>query len=236
MVGRERILVELGNSTLKLAHIGPAGTITIQRYDADMFPGDFDPSPEATVIVALTSANQVPGRLWRLPNLRLIKRDDVAGFIGDSYQTPETLGLDRVLNLLGMDGDGIVVSCGTAITVDAVAGGEPCWGGIMPGFRTAAEGLHARVSRLPLVSTDDTIRIPARTSRESVANGVLLGTAGGAGAIVSALARLLFGGPPPRLVLTGGDAGLMFRLWEPTDAEVDPALLFRGMLRAAGES
>ena len=176
------------------------------------------------------AADALP-RLRERHTVRVVDRSHFRDFVGDSYDTPETLGLDRILNLAGMKGDGVAISCGTAITVDAVASGRPSWGGIMPGFRTAAEGLHARIPALPVASLDAVPELPARSSVASVVNGVLLGTALAAASLARLLARDLFGSSPPRIVITGGDARLLARLWSGgEEVVVDDALLFRGMM------
>ncbi|MEP7220825.1 MAG: type III pantothenate kinase, partial [Bacteroidota bacterium] len=165
-------------------------------------------------------------------DIRVIERRELDDVVGESYDTPETLGLDRMFNVMGLAGDGVAISCGTAITIDAIAGGKPLWGAILPGFRTAAEGLHRRIPALPVVQLDAITIIPARSSITSVANGVLLGTMHAVRGIAGELALHAFGGDAPRVVITGGDAATLQRLWssEPLP-EIDEALLFRGMLR-----
>lgn len=248
MMDHELVLLEIGNTTVKVARVGgdapvsPESAINIDRYDVedalDLLTGE-----DAEIIclpIGVEQSVQLLGHLHDRVRLRLLEREDVKAFVADSYDTPETLGLDRILNLMGLGGDGIVISCGTAITVDAVADGRPFWGAIMPGFRTAAQGLHDRIPVLPLVAIDDADSahgLPARTSVASVANGILLGTAGGAAGLAGMLAATAFAGSIPRVVLTGGDGRLLLQLWSgnPTPA-LDDALLFRGMLRALEKS
>ncbi len=233
----EPLLLEIGNSTLKLARVGPDGGIDVTRHGsvesltAEL--GDGRPQVLCAPVGRELSAIALP-ILQRMAHLRVVDREDFAGFIAGSYDTPETLGLDRVLNLVGLAGDGIVISCGTAITVDALAAGRPFWGGIMPGFQTAAEGLHVRVPALPLVPPDAATILPARTSYESVANGIVLGTAGGAQGLAGRMARIVFNYDSPLVILTGGDASLLARFWEGKSPRVDETLLFRGMMAERG--
>ena len=150
-------LLEIGNSTIKLARPTAGGGFTIERYgeleallrDLSHDAGEIVCAPVGRAL----AADALP-RLRERHTVRVVDRSHFRDFVGDSYDTPETLGLDRILNLAGMKGDGVAISCGTAITVDAVASGRPSWGGIMPGFRTAAEGLHARIPALPVASLD----------------------------------------------------------------------------------
>jgi pantothenate kinase type III len=233
MINRNAILLEIGNSTIKVAHVGDDGAIRLERYsNVEALLRRCESAAESLVVapVGKELSDEVMGRLENVREVEVIDRARFAEFIAGSYDTPETLGLDRILNLAGLGGDGIVISCGTAITVDAVAGGHPVWGAIMPGFRTAAEGLNARVPALPLVPLDDETGLPARSSRRSVANGVLLGTALAAEGLARRLAETASGSDSPRVVITGGDGDLLARLWSGPAPEVDEVLLFRGMM------
>jgi pantothenate kinase type III len=231
------LFLEIGNTTTKMARIREDGEIVVERFDdVEELVGRYGMGDDE--IVCAPVGEEASGKvLERLGDtgcaVRVIRREQLAGFVAGSYDTPETLGLDRILNLLGLDGDGIVISCGTAITIDAIAGGVPCWGAIMPGFRTAAEGLHARVPVLPVASLESDPSLPARTSIGSVTNGVLLGTAYGAQRLAEELASTISAGSSPRIILTGGDAGLLLRLWhgEPRPV-IDEVVLFRGMKKS----
>lgn len=230
------LFVEIGNSTIKCAQdlnardpevlrfTEAAGLIEHLRQAAHQAE-----QPILCAPVGEELSREVLPQLQQFPTLRVVTRQDVSDFVGSSYETPETLGLDRVLNLFGMRKDGIVVSCGTAITIDALHGGRPYWGAIMPGFRTSTEGLNQRVPLLPVIDPDQPPEYPARTTAASVTNGIVAGTAYGAAGIVGTLNHRLFGGSG-KVILTGGDALLLRRLWEAwTQVEVDEVLLFRGM-------
>ncbi len=232
------LFVEIGNTRIKTAMLAADGGLAVTAYDrvgtflqaAAAFEGPIVCAPVGHELsVPVTAA--LGGR----PELRLLGADDVAAFVGYSYDTPSTLGLDRVLNLYGLGLDAVVISCGTAVTVDAIVGGRPYWGAIMPGFATAAEGLHARIPALPLVDLHDAVRLPALTTLGSVANGVLLGTARAAEAIAHELAMTAFGRLAPHVIITGGDAEVLRRLWSWAPVpSVDEALLFKGMIRLMG--
>lgn len=226
------LFIEIGNSTIKCVEDLNARDPEVLRFTNVFELLERLQQTDNPIICAPIGEelrDKVLPQLQAFPSLQLITGEDVADFVGNSYDTPETLGLDRVLNLLGMRKDGIVVSCGTAITIDALHGGRPYWGAIMPGFRTSTEGLHQRVPLLPVIDPDQPPEYPARTSIASVTNGIVAGTAYGAAGIVGTLNHRLFGGSG-KVILTGGDALLLRRLWEAwTQVEVDEVLLFRGM-------
>jgi pantothenate kinase type III len=229
------LLIEIGNTTVKLARLMPDGEIHVERIEdvdqlIEVCRGSMQPVLCAPV--GLELSNQLLPHLASAASLQIVSSNDFQEFVADSYDTPETLGLDRILNLAGLQGNGVVVSCGTAITVDALVDGRPRWGAIVPGFTTATQGLHQRIPLLPPVSLDATPVLPARTTRDSLANGVLLVTARGVRAIAEALVADVNVSVP--VVLTGGDAEVMLRLWDAPGAAVDDVLLFRGMLAGGG--
>jgi pantothenate kinase type III len=228
------IFLELGNTTMKLARPLGDDTFMLERFaSSDEMLRRIERLDEE-IVCAPVGAKRDERLLARLEKrgATIITREMLGTFVGTSYDTPETLGIDRVLNLMGLDHDAIVISCGTAITVDARMGGRPVWGAIMAGFATAAQGLHTRIPVLPLVDVSREPRVPARTSLDSVANGVLLGTARAAQGIA---AELAFAAPPTTelpVILTGGDAQILERLWPAPAPVVDEMLLFAGMARA----
>ncbi len=74
-----------------------------------------------------------------------------------AYDTPETLGPDRIAAVVGAYGEKpntplLVIDAGTAITYEYItADGQYMGGNISPGVRLRFESLHAYTSRLPLV-------------------------------------------------------------------------------------
>lgn len=226
------IFIELGNSTIKLAQDFGGGTLLLERFVSatDLFARI--ETYDDRIVCAPVGQNhsaQILDILRRRANTFVITPEALIPFVGDTYDTPLTLGLDRALNLLGLSVDGVVISCGTAITVDACISGKPRWGAILQGFSTAAELLHDRIPALPLVDVHTQPSMPARDSVRSVVNGVVLGTARAAQAIAT---ELVEGDSRGRLsyVLTGGDAQLLERLWtSPPAVLVDELLIFAGM-------
>lgn len=222
------LFLEIGNSTVKSARRLPDDSWAIARH-ASLEDALAGLAGDEEILCAAVGEMLAADLRERIGSRRgtLLDRVMFLPFIGGSYDTPMTLGLDRILNLYALEGDGVVISCGTAITVDAVVGGEPRWGAILPGLTTSADSLHARIPVLPHVTVADRPRLPARTSRDSVTNGVLLAAALAA----RELARRLCDGASLPITLTGGDADVMRDLLD-GEGRVDPALEFRGMLRA----
>jgi type III pantothenate kinase len=149
---------------------------------------------------------------------------------------PEEAGVDRLLLALGArEGYGspcIVVSAGTAVTVDLVdADGAFAGGAIAPGFALAARALHEGTALLPLVEPARPHDAVGRATAEALRSGVYWSCAGG----VRALARQ-YGSRPgcrnARIVLTGADAPLLLPALPRSRTRHVPDLIFRGMAAA----
>ena len=232
------LYLEVGNTTFKLAEQEADGSFIIHRFDTPADLLAFIPSDRRLLVapVAAAKAHQILPDLEARHQIEMLEREDFTEFIGDTYDTPETLGLDRILHLSTLDEECIVISCGTGITIDALHNGKPSWGAILAGFRTASEGLSAHAPALPIVSLDDLQGLPARTSRGSLANGLLLGTGLAVQSLVTLLANALGLEKTAPVILTGGDMDVLATLWNGERTIVrHPDLLFTAMVHAKAQ-
>ena len=100
--------------------------------------------------------------------------------IGNIYQSPETLGVDRLaaavaaVEVMGCR-DCLVVDFGTAITIDLVEDGVYRGGNISPGVRTRFRALHDYTGRLPECSPTDEKLEYGSTTRQAIEQGVMQG-------------------------------------------------------------
>lgn len=128
------------------------------------------------------------------------------------------LGVDRWLALLaahhvvghkGMErSNKIVVSCGTAITIDLLSGsGNHLGGYIAPGVGLMKRMLHSKTAQLPMVEADALTIRPGTSSAECINNGILAMTV----AMINAqqIQYKAAGGKECPVYLTGGDAALI---------------------------
>ncbi len=117
------------------------------------------------------------------------------------YRTPQTLGPDRIANVLGYraccgQGPGIVVDAGTATTFECIdASGAFVGGPIAAGLMAALDGLLLRAPGLPRPEAQDWIRAPrlAQGSLDAVAAGALHGHLALISGLASSLASDLHG-------------------------------------------
>ncbi len=159
---------------------------------------------------------------------RLTLTHDTPVPIANLYETPHTLGADRLAAAIGAatihPGEELLVAdLGTACTYDFVsAQGEFLGGNIAcgPGMRLRA--LHHYTSRLPLVSGHfDDIAPYGRTTEQAMRSGAMQG-------VVAEL--MLYRGTNRQLILSGGWAPEIARLLpEGTPYEIQPHLVNRGL-------
>ena len=97
------------------------------------------------------------------------------------YETPETLGKDRVAAVAGAQtlfpGKSLlVIDAGTAITYDFLFEGKEYLGGnIAPGLKMRLKSLNTFTDRLPLVEINPEAEFPAKNTFDAIASGAFTG-------------------------------------------------------------
>ncbi len=125
------------------------------------------------------------------------------------YDTPETLGLDRIALAAAAatsypGKDCLVVDAGTCITYDFVnRAGEYLGGAISPGIQMRFKALNHFTARLPLGSINHSIDLIGKSTLSSIGSGVINGTINEVGGTIKQYEARF---PEMITVLTGGDA------------------------------
>lgn len=248
-----RVLADLGNSRLKWGRIRGDDALDVVSLPLDdpsawqavwsRWNPSAGPSSWAISTVNPPVADRLDRFLRAQPGLSARWFRSAADVpVRHELESPDTAGADRAFAVLGAvaghagGSPGIVVSCGSAITVERISA-EGVWqgGAIAPGLRLAAEALDGLSTQLPLVHPD---RPPAAWGRSTVPAleaGVFWATVGAIRALVDGQARGL--SPRPWVVWSGGDAELLMgpAALDLADARLAPALVLDG-LRVACEA
>jgi len=125
------------------------------------------------------------------------------------YETPETLGMDRVAGLAGawslFPGKRIlVIDAGTAITYDVLSSkGEFEGGNISPGIGMRFRALHQLTGKLPLVENPGAFDLYGRNTHDAIASGVLRGVLSEATHYIEQVRKE---DPNSIIIISGGDA------------------------------
>jgi len=150
---------------------------------------------------------------------------------------PLTVGADRIMNTLAasrlFQKDTIVVDFGTATTFDCITGDGRFIGGvIMPGVRTASDDLIRKTAKLPATELTPPQHVIGRRTEDCIRAGVLWGAVDAVDGIVGRIRAEWPGGGKPRVIATGGLAGLVAPLSK-TIESVHPDLTLVGLRFAA---
>jgi type III pantothenate kinase len=243
-----QIVADLGNSRLKWGRVGANGALEATVA----LP------TEVTAAWAAGFAAWVPaeeGSSWAVSTVNPPVADRLARFLAErgagssvwfrsaadvplrhTLEHPETAGADRALAVLAATGlntgPGLIVSCGTAVTVERV-GPDGTWqgGAIAPGLGPSATALHRGTAQLPRIDVPNAPPPWGRSTEPALAAGVFWGTVGAIRELLSRQAEGL--DPPPWLVWTGGDAQRLAPWIDRPGARVVPDLVLLGLARAA---
>lgn len=131
--------------------------------------------------------------------------------IKNCYQTPHTLGMDRLAAALGAwqhfpRQHSLVIDAGTCVTYDFVtASGEFLGGMITPGLQMRLQAMHAFTARLPLASGDFSEKPPfiGQNTVDAMRSGAFHGLTEEINGIITRY-QSVFG--RFNILLTGGDA------------------------------
>lgn len=149
------------------------------------------------------------------------------GALRNAYDDePGRLGVDRWLAMVAAARECdvlCVVSCGTAVTIDVLAGFDHLGGYIVPGLGLMESSLQAGTRKVRYDSPAGPTVALGRDTGSGVRNGVLT-------CLVALVERVARENGVSRLVLTGGDAAIIAGQLD-VPFEMDPGLLLKGMLR-----
>lgn len=236
-----RLLIDAGNTSLKWAVVedgqwraqGRSDYLDWSDLRKQVTPGTrcfiasvAHPANQAQLAGLLDAAGVSP--VW-------LKAADAFADLKNSYLNPQQLGVDRWMGLIAARQRTreavLVVSIGTAMTVDALAGDGTFLGGlIVPGVALMRQALLQGTAQV--ADAAGQWRPFPRATADAVHSGIVAALCG---AIRLQHARLAeAAGAPPRCLLTGGDAGVVApHLGVP--AETVPALVLEGIDSVARE-
>lgn len=135
--------------------------------------------------------------------------------IKNCYDTPETLGKDRIAAAVGANqlypnNNLMIIDAGTAITYDHVNEKNEYLGGfITPGLRMRFNALHQYTSKLPLLNPEFFEAYSGLNTYESIQGGIQYGLEGEIQRMVSIFNS---NGKDFKIILTGGDANYFEKL------------------------
>lgn len=214
------LVIDVGNSGAKLGVVrgdDVAGPVRLPRSDGPAvreFAKPLVGVEKPLVAVCGSDAAKAKDLAWDLGKVgfpgAVVVGHDHPGLPPSRAKQPDTAGVDRRVQALAAAtlavGPAIVVSCGTALTVDlAAADGALVGGAIGIGLGLAARAITVGADKLPLVDLKGAVPVPATDTETALRTGLVLGAAGGVERLIEAMRP----DPSCPVFLTGMDAPLL---------------------------
>ena len=217
-----RLLIDAGNTRIKWA-LAESDSVIGQWYssghathtDTEKLKHAWSDQTIRRAVISNVAGEEIASQLRKIlddfdvPNnaIHFFQAQQECAGVRNKYAQPTQLGSDRFASLVGARhrffGERLlVVTCGTATTIDALeADGTFLGGMILPGLGTMAASLAVNTALLPTVHATDRTRVFADNTQDAIISGCLSAQVG---AIVYAYSQQ--SDPVPRCVLSGGAA------------------------------
>jgi type III pantothenate kinase len=173
-------------------------------------------------------AQSLTQRFARTP--RFVASAASACGVRNAYPQPERLGVDRFLSLIAVHAfersPAVLASCGTALTLDALAADGTHLGGLISASPALAiDALTGSTARLQAPQSARVVELADNTD-DAIESGAWLAAVAQVERFVARAAGLM--GGTPALILSGGGAARLSALIAPPH-RVDASLVLRGL-------
>ena len=181
------LIIDIGNSRIKLAifnHGDLISNVTLDELKTDYLQMLLDEHPDLNKVIVSSVRDYQPELKTFFQNsfqhfIELDAQTPVP--IINKYETPETLGKDRLAAAVGAtvlfpNKNVLVIDAGTAITYEIItANNEYLGGNISPGLETRFKSLNQFTEKLPMISPSDDFQMIGTTTESAIRAGVQLG-------------------------------------------------------------
>ena len=180
------LIIDIGNTVAKIALFEGEELLEVS-YDSNRTLASLPevcrrhPVGRAIVATVINLTDEVEARLDELPCPLLRLGADTPLPLENLYETPRTLGYDRMAAAVGAAGifpgrDLLVIDAGTCITYEFVdAAGRYHGGNISPGLQMRFKALSHFTARLPLVEAEGRLLPMGKDTETAIRAGVLRG-------------------------------------------------------------
>jgi type III pantothenate kinase len=206
------LAIDLGNTALKWAVFEDKNLIFRGKFDYLNLLEDLKSLEKFQISrVAYTTVIEVPEELKYFSSQFdfVLPIDQSSAFpIGNAYETPQTLGIDRLINAVAANNlfpknNVLVIDCGTCLKIDFVSFKNGFEGGaIAPGLNMRYKALNQFTHQLPLLDPKQFINLTGKNTSDSIHNGVMAGMSNEIIGAVNAYAENYL---DLKLIITGGD-------------------------------
>lgn len=233
------LCIDQGNSRTKVALFREDGSIAKNLMYKSFTSADVErlfslyPIQDSIVSSVVNIDPAVVNVLHRLSSRFILFDHKTPLPLRNCYQTPETLGQDRIASAVGASyicpkQNLLIVDAGSAITYDFVSATEGYLGGnIAPGVKMRLTVLRQMTKKLPAVEVEENAFIPlfGKNTHEAMAAGVIRGIIFEVKGYMRALNEQ---GTPFVTFVTGGNAPYILGNLQ-TEVRHEPHLVLKGL-------
>jgi type III pantothenate kinase len=164
--------------------------------------------PKASIICSVTkNKTELTDIFERMDNKIFLNEETLTPII-NGYQTPKTLGYDRLAAAVGAkshfpDSSVLIIDMGTAIKYDYVSMEGVFEGGMIgPGLKMRFEALHTFTKKLPLINAAGIPELIGKSTNDCIQSGVINGMIAEINGIIERYRQL----GDISIIIAGGDA------------------------------
>lgn len=209
-----RLILDFGNTLKKLAVFLDEELLELSSTSGDVIQHieDFKQKyPQLSSCILSTVVNiDIHTMQYLKSNFDFIMFDHTIPIpIVNGYETPETLGKDRLAAAIGAhllfpQENVLIIDAGSSITYELLTDDGIYKGGaISPGLKLRAKALNQFTDQLPLVDYSDEVELLGKTTKGCLQSGVLNGAIS---EVNSMIERFISQFGKLKVILTGGDA------------------------------
>lgn len=180
------LIVDLGNTAVKVALFDQGVIVTKEKFSTKKSHEDLNhwltenaKKFSATIISSVVNSTDLIELIDSSTLLELTEKTNLP--FKNSYNTPETLGKDRLANAAAMwalnkSKNSLSIDFGTCIKYDLITSkGEYIGGAISPGIRMRFKALNTFTDKLPLLDTPQNFNLIGKETKSSLNTGVMYG-------------------------------------------------------------
>jgi len=202
------LVIDVGNSTIKLFVVEGFNILHVSNYESisdidyvfTLFPNIKNGIYSASGKDCEDLKSYLSEKLCKF----VVFNHTIPIPITNCYNTPETLGMDRLAGAIGVNHffpnqNILIFDFGTAITIDFLNSNNFLGGNISPGLLTRFKSLSQFTNKLPLLSKPQVIEDFGKTTTEAIESGIVTGIIGEINYYIQKYGRY-------KVVFTGGDS------------------------------
>jgi type III pantothenate kinase len=227
------LIADIGNTSTKIALFDKGEKISVNRiHDLNCLEIDRITSNNNIEKAIVSSVKILPpfvkDALFRKIKLVHVLSHNTKVPFKVEYNTPETLGSDRLAAVAGAfymfpEKNVLIIDAGTAITIDFLIDHTFKGGNISPGITMRFKALNFFTNQLPLVNPAETYSFPGLNTTDAITAGVITGVIYEINEYIRTFEETH---PGCEVIITGGDTGLLkdkinYRVNYTTDVVID---------------